>query len=213
MLPNGIKEPAANSSIIKVHLLRCFICPARPSLLRPARRVLRSTAGPGSASVSAVRVHVSELRASKASKAAQRELLGGRQMLRWPLSAALCVPDVDECRLLPGACRGDMRCVNQNGGYLCLPRGMYTQQYTQDYLGQQEPYYPDTSDGFPDTFPPSRPRAAEPSYPRAAEPSYPIIRTSAQCVLGYALAEDGTCNGELTFDLWRCRDDINGIKG
>lgn len=82
---------------------------------------------------------------------------------------------------------------------------MYTQQYTQDYQGQQEPYYPDTSDGFPDTFPPSR--------PRSAEPSYPIIRTSAQCVLGYALAEDGTCNGELTFDLWRCRDDINGIKG
>lgn len=97
-----------------------------------------------------------------------------------------------------------MRCVNQNGGYLCLPRGLYNQQYTQDYQVQQEPFYPETSDGFSDTFLPSR--------PRSADPSYPIIRTSAQCVLGYALAEDGTCNGELTFDLWRCRDDINEIK-
>lgn len=98
-----------------------------------------------------------------------------------------------------------MRCVNQNGGYLCLPRGLYTQQYTPDYQVQQEPFYPDTSDGVPDTFPPSR--------PRSAEPSYPIMRTSAQCVLGYALAEDGTCSGELTFDLWGgCRDDRNGRK-
>lgn len=110
---------------------------------------------------------------------------------------------MDECRLLADACRGDMRCVNQNGGYLCVPRGQYTQQYTQDYQVQQEPFYPDTSDGFPDTFLPSRPRPA-------ADPSYPIIRTSAQCVLGYALAEDGTCNGELTSDLWRRPADISG---
>lgn len=109
----------------------------------------------------------------------------------WPLSAALCLPDVDECRLLPDACRGDMRCVNQNGGYLCLPRGLYNQQYAPDYQGQQEPFYPDTTDGFSDTLVPTR--------PRSADPSYPIIRTSAQCVLGYALAEDGTCNGERTF--------------
>lgn len=81
-----------------------------------------------------------------------------------------------------------MRCVNQNGGYLCLPRGLYNQQYTPDYQVQQEPFYPDTTD----TFLPSR--------PRSADPSYPIIRTSAQCVLGYALADDGTCNGERT--LW-----------
>uniref|UniRef100_A0A3Q0SIJ0 Fibulin 5 n=1 Tax=Amphilophus citrinellus TaxID=61819 RepID=A0A3Q0SIJ0_AMPCI len=32
--------------------------------------------------------------------------------------------DVDECRILPDACRGDMRCVNQNGGYLCIPRSL-----------------------------------------------------------------------------------------
>lgn len=111
---------------------------------------------------------------------------------------------MDECRLLPDACRGDMRCVNQNGGYLCVPRVLYTQQYTQDYQVQQEPFYPDTSDGFSDTLLPSRPRPADPSYTRPADPSYPILRTSAQCVLGYGLAEDGTCNGELTSDLWRC---------
>uniref|UniRef100_A0A8C1J4W2 Fibulin-5-like n=1 Tax=Cyprinus carpio TaxID=7962 RepID=A0A8C1J4W2_CYPCA len=35
--------------------------------------------------------------------------------------ARQCI-DIDECRTLPDPCRGDMRCVNQNGGYLCIPR-------------------------------------------------------------------------------------------
>lgn len=115
---------------------------------------------------------------------------------------ALCLPDVDECRILPDACRGDMRCVNQNGGYLCLPQGLYNQPYRPDVQARFEPRYPDTSDGFSDTVLPDR--------PRSADPSYPIIRTNAQCVLGYALAEDGTCNGELTSDSGKCSDE--GVK-
>lgn len=102
----------------------------------------------------------------------------------------LCIPDVDECRILPDACRGDMRCVNQYGGYLCLPQGLYSQPIRPDHPGQFEQGFPDASDGYSDT--------ALPDRPRSAEPSYPIIRTNAQCILGYALAEDGTCNGELT---------------
>lgn len=100
----------------------------------------------------------------------------------------LCLPDVDECRLLPDACRGDMRCINQYGGYLCQPQGLYSQPLRPDYPGQAEQVFPDASDGYPDTGLPDR--------PRSAEPSYPIIRTNAQCILGYALGEDGACNGE-----------------
>lgn len=102
----------------------------------------------------------------------------------------LCVPDVDECRILPDACRGDMRCVNQYGGYLCMPQGLYGQAGRPDYPAQVEQAFPGASDGYPDTVLPDR--------QRSAEPSYPIIRTSAQCILGYAVAEDGTCNGELS---------------
>lgn len=107
----------------------------------------------------------------------------------------LCIPDVDECRLLPDACRGDMHCINQFGGYLCQPQGLYSQSIRPDYPGQVEQVLPGASDGYADT--------ALPDRPRSAEPSYPIIRTSAQCILGYALAEDGACNGELTSNTFR----------
>uniref|UniRef100_A0A4W3IIL4 Fibulin 5 n=1 Tax=Callorhinchus milii TaxID=7868 RepID=A0A4W3IIL4_CALMI len=30
--------------------------------------------------------------------------------------------DVNECETISEACKGDMRCINHNGGYLCLPR-------------------------------------------------------------------------------------------
>ncbi|XP_070698276.1 fibulin-5 isoform X2 [Pempheris klunzingeri] len=94
--------------------------------------------------------------------------------------------DVDECRILPDACRGDMHCVNQNGGYLCIPRSLYNQPYRPETPLLPEPVYPDTSLGLSDTFLPGPPRSAEPSYPR--------VRTTAQCILGYTPAEDGTCN-------------------
>lgn len=104
------------------------------------------------------------------------------------LNAPLCIPDVDECRTVPDACRGDMRCVNRNGGYLCIPRTLYDQPY------RPEPVYPDPSVGFSDTFVPAVPRAG------GLEPSYPITGGATHCVLGYTLAEDGTCNGECADD-------------
>lgn len=114
------------------------------------------------------------------------------------ISAQLCVPDVDECRTLPDACRGEMRCVNQNGGYLCIPRNLFNQPYRPEVPAAPEPAYPDTSVGLSETFFPPPPRSVEPSYPR--------VRSTAQCLLGYTLAEDGTCNGELVTnmppDLW-----------
>ncbi|XP_028853002.1 fibulin-5 isoform X2 [Denticeps clupeoides] len=96
--------------------------------------------------------------------------------------------DVDECRTLPDACRLDMRCVNQNGGYLCIPRSLYSQSYARpNSPPYPEPVYPvpDTSVGFAEQF------RQEPAGPVA--PSYPIVSRSAPCLLGYALGEDGTC--------------------
>lgn len=89
---------------------------------------------------------------------------------------------MDECRILPDACQGHTFCVNQEGGYLCRPRGLLSPQY------RPETSYPEVPGGFSDTFLPARPRSVEQSYPR--------VRTTAQCILGYAPAEDGTCNGE-----------------
>lgn len=110
------------------------------------------------------------------------------QMLDALINAPLCVPDVDECRTLRDACRGDMRCVNQNGGYLCIPRSLYNQPYRPELPALPEPSYSDSSAGFSETFLPPLPRSVEPSYPR--------VRTTAHCILGYTAAEDGTCNGE-----------------
>ncbi|KAK7904439.1 hypothetical protein WMY93_017046 [Mugilogobius chulae] len=101
--------------------------------------------------------------------------------------ARQCI-DVDECRTIPDACRGDMRCVNQNGGYLCIPRGLYSQPYRPEVPALPEPSYPDISTGtggFSDTFQGSPPRSVQPSYPR--------VGSTAPCILGYSLADDGTC--------------------
>ncbi|XP_061825017.1 fibulin-5 isoform X1 [Nerophis lumbriciformis] len=97
--------------------------------------------------------------------------------------------DVDECRTMPDACRGDMRCVNQNGGYLCLPRGLYSRPFSPERPQVQqlpETAYGGTSEGQTNSFQPVPPeRTAEPSYPQV---SYPV-----PCILGYTLADDGTC--------------------
>uniref|UniRef100_A0AAQ5Y636 Developmental arteries and neural crest EGF-like protein n=1 Tax=Amphiprion ocellaris TaxID=80972 RepID=A0AAQ5Y636_AMPOC len=105
--------------------------------------------------------------------------------------ARQCI-DVDECRTLPDACRGDMGCVNQNGGYLCLPRSLYNQPYRPDTPALPNPVYQDPSAGFPDTFLPAVPGGG--GGRGGVEPSYPRVRSTAQCILGYTLAEDGTCN-------------------
>uniref|UniRef100_A0A8C2WNX3 Developmental arteries and neural crest EGF-like protein n=1 Tax=Cyclopterus lumpus TaxID=8103 RepID=A0A8C2WNX3_CYCLU len=90
--------------------------------------------------------------------------------------------DEDECRTQPDVCRGDMQCVNQNGGYLCLPRRLYDQPYRSEIPARPEPVYPDSSDTF------------LPALPRSVEPSYPRVRATAQCLLGYTPAEDGSCD-------------------
>lgn len=98
-----------------------------------------------------------------------------------PLTLILSVafPDIDECRTIPEACRGDMMCVNQNGGYLCIPRtnpvyrGPYSNPYSNPYSG---PY----------------PAAAPP----LSAPNYPTISRPLICRLGYQMDEGNQCVGE-----------------
>lgn len=101
-----------------------------------------------------------------------------------------------------GACRGDMRCVNQNGGYLCIPQSLYSQPYARaESPSYTDPLYPDTSLGFPEQFPPPPISPAVGSGPGPG-PSYPIVgRSSAPCLLGYTLGEDGSCVGKSAFLL------------
>lgn len=104
--------------------------------------------------------------------------------------------DVDECRTMADPCRGDMHCVNQNGGYLCIPRGIYSQPFprnTPRSFSEQsypEETYPDRSLGYPETFVPNPP-------PVGPGPSYPIVSRSAPCFIGYTAGADGTCVGEF----------------
>lgn len=100
-----------------------------------------------------------------------------------------------------GACRGDMRCVNQNGGYLCIPQSLYSQPYARaESPSYTDPLYPDTSLGFPEQFPP--PISPAVGSGPGPGPSYPIVgRSSAPCLLGYTLGEDGSCVGKSAFLL------------
>lgn len=95
---------------------------------------------------------------------------------------------MNECLTLGRVCQGGMDCVNRVGGYTCVPSEVYQRPYRQSSPVLPETSYPELSDPVSDTFLPAPPRFVEPSYPR--------IRNPALCTLGYALAADGTCNGE-----------------
>ena len=72
-------------------------------------------------------------------------------------------------------------CVNQNGGYLCIPRtnpvyrGPYLNPYSNSYSG---PY----------------PAAAAPPLPA---PNYPTISRPPICRFGFQMDEGNQCVGEL----------------
>lgn len=40
---------------------------------------------------------------------------------QWDSQTQHC-KDINECEMIPGACKGEMKCFNHYGGYLCLPR-------------------------------------------------------------------------------------------
>ncbi|XP_069049466.1 fibulin-5 [Lepisosteus oculatus] len=90
--------------------------------------------------------------------------------------------DIDECRVMRDACRGDMRCVNQNGGYMCIPRETLSRPNSPPYSGLP---YPDSAAPFSNPFAPP-PAPAQP-------PNYPTSGRAPSCLLGYTLGEDGQC--------------------
>ncbi|CAH2327642.1 fibulin-5 [Pelobates cultripes] len=95
---------------------------------------------------------------------AQTQCNNGFEMDR---SSGQCL-DVDECRTISDACRGDMMCVNQNGGYLCIPRTgtTFRSQYRNSFLPAVAPL-------------------PSPNFP---SPSRPLI-----CRFGYQLDDNGQC--------------------
>ncbi|XP_056349494.1 fibulin-5 isoform X2 [Oenanthe melanoleuca] len=80
--------------------------------------------------------------------------------------------DIDECRTIPEACRGDMVCVNQNGGYLCVPRT--NPVYRSPYLSPYSNVYP----------PPPAPGPV---------PNYPTVTRPLICRFGFQLDENNQC--------------------
>ncbi|KAE8586229.1 hypothetical protein XENTR_v10021600 [Xenopus tropicalis] len=93
---------------------------------------------------------------------AQQQCTNGFEMDR---STGQCL-DVDECRIILDACRGDMMCVNQNGGYLCIPRTntMFRPSFRNPFL----------------------PAAAAPLPP----PNFPSPPRPLICRFGYQIDED-----------------------
>ncbi|XP_038607368.1 EGF-containing fibulin-like extracellular matrix protein 1 [Tachyglossus aculeatus] len=109
--------------------------------------------------------------------------------------------DIDECDIVPDACKGGMKCVNHYGGYLCLPR---TAQIIVNN-GQPEP----------ESRAPAEPAASSrnnfvirrtPADPQRipSNPSHQI-----QCATGYEPSEQNVCQDidECTTGTHNCRAD------
>ncbi|XP_064185141.1 EGF-containing fibulin-like extracellular matrix protein 2a isoform X2 [Anguilla rostrata] len=58
---------------------------------------------------------------------------------QWDLQTEHC-KDVNECETIPEACKGEMKCFNHYGGYLCLPRSA---SIIPDPPGQPGSSFPD----------------------------------------------------------------------
>lgn len=64
------------------------------------------------------------------------------------LNSVLYFLDINECDTIQGACRGEMKCFNHYGGYLCLPRSAYVVTAPEP-SSQSEPSVPvETSEAF-----------------------------------------------------------------
>uniref|UniRef100_A0A8C4WZL3 Fibulin 5 n=1 Tax=Eptatretus burgeri TaxID=7764 RepID=A0A8C4WZL3_EPTBU len=86
--------------------------------------------------------------------------------------------DINECESIPEACKGDMKCVNHNAGYLCLPKTatfLVTDRWNNP--GERR----DTVPSRPSTgriYRPSNPHSSTSSSSRGSSSSTSIDRTS-----------------------------------
>ncbi|XP_061482462.1 EGF-containing fibulin-like extracellular matrix protein 1 isoform X2 [Rhineura floridana] len=83
--------------------------------------------------------------------------------------------DIDECEIVPDACKGGMKCVNHFGGYLCLPR---TAQIIVNN-GQEEPASETTSG-----------RNGNPITRRTPADH---VQSQIQCAAGYEASAHNVC--------------------
>ncbi|XP_044879821.1 EGF-containing fibulin-like extracellular matrix protein 2 [Mauremys mutica] len=102
---------------------------------------------------------------------------------QWDSDTQHC-KDVNECETIPEACKGEMKCINHYGGYLCLPRSA---SVINDVHSEN-------------AAPPSAPR------PRPPRPSLTASRHNA-CPQGYEPDGHGSCLDvdECEYELHDCQ--------
>lgn len=96
----------------------------------------------------------------------------------------LLTTDIDECEIVPDACKGGMKCVNHYGGYLCLPRT------AQIIVNERDEAAAESTSGRNNVIrrTPADPQRAPPN------PTHQI-----QCAAGYEQSDHNVCQGK------RCR--------
>ncbi|XP_077184565.1 EGF-containing fibulin-like extracellular matrix protein 2 isoform X2 [Paroedura picta] len=102
---------------------------------------------------------------------------------QWDSETQHC-KDVNECETIPNACKGEMKCINHYGGYLCLPR---LATVINDVNSE-------------------RPAPPNPPRPRPPWPPQPAFRQNS-CPQGYEPDGHGSCvdTDECEYDLHDCQ--------
>lgn len=107
---------------------------------------------------------------------------------------SLLTTDIDECEIVPDACKGGMKCVNHYGGYLCLPRT------AQIIVNEREEAAAESTSGRNNVIrrTPADPQRATPN------PTHQI-----QCAAGYEQSDHNVCQGKpvpaSVLLLWQSR--------
>ncbi|XP_061601080.1 EGF-containing fibulin-like extracellular matrix protein 1 isoform X1 [Cololabis saira] len=93
--------------------------------------------------------------------------------------------DIDECKLLSDACKGGMQCINNFGGYLCLPKSAVI------YLTKEET----DQAPLPDSVPQNPVPASQPHLPPVVSGGHRGQQTSLtiRCAAGFAADEQNIC--------------------
>lgn len=92
--------------------------------------------------------------------------------------------DIDECDLLEDACKGGMKCINNYGGYLCLPKNAII------YVTMDQP-----EEGTQPNQPPQVP-AVQPN-PQLPPPRVP--QPTIRCSPGFTSDEQNYCRGRFSY--------------
>ncbi|XP_019372211.1 PREDICTED: EGF-containing fibulin-like extracellular matrix protein 1 isoform X2 [Gavialis gangeticus] len=102
--------------------------------------------------------------------------------------------DIDECEIVPDACKGGMKCVNHYGGYLCLPRT------AQIIVNEQDAATADSAGGR---------NSVIRRTPVDVQQGPPNPTHQIQCATGYEQSEHNVCQDidECATGAHNCRAD------